>query len=279
MLILANLVPCQSSLSDATADRRAQLELPKNDFKAAIRAGQRQVGLWSSLCNNISTEIIAYSGFDWILLDTEHSPNELPNLLSQMQAMAAGTASAIVRPAWNDTVLIKRILDIGAQSILVPYVQTAEEAEKAVAATRYPPHGVRGVTGSGRAARYGRVGNYLQTANDEICVLVQVETQNALENLEAIGSVEGVDGVFIGPADLAASWGHVGNPQHPDVQGAIKDAVTRLQVIGKPGGILTFNAEEAQKYIDWGFTFVAVGSDLGLLARGADALAGQFKQS
>lgn len=255
------------------------MELPKNDFKAAIRAGQRQVGLWSSLCNNISTEIIAYSGFDWILLDTEHSPNELPNLLSQMQAMAAGTASAIVRPAWNDTVLIKRILDIGAQSILVPYVQTAEEAEKAVAATRYPPHGVRGVTGSGRAARYGRVGNYLQTANDEICVLVQVETQNALENLEAIGSVEGVDGVFIGPADLAASWGHVGNPQHPDVQGAIKDAVTRLQVIGKPGGILTFNAEEAQKYIDWGFTFVAVGSDLGLLARGADALAGQFKQS
>ena len=255
------------------------MELPKNDFKAAIRAGQRQVGLWSSLCNNISTEIIAYSGFDWILLDTEHSPNELPNLLSQMQAMAAGTASAIVRPAWNDKVLIKRILDIGAQSILVPYVQTAEEAEKAVAATRYPPHGVRGVTGSGRAARYGRVGNYLQTANDEICVLVQVETQNALENLEAIGSVEGVDGVFIGPADLAASWGHVGNPQHPDVQGAIKDAVTRLQVIGKPGGILTFNAEEAQKYIDWGFTFVAVGSDLGLLARGADALAGQFKQS
>ncbi|MBZ0218190.1 MAG: HpcH/HpaI aldolase/citrate lyase family protein [Fimbriimonadaceae bacterium] len=253
------------------------MELPKNTFKAMITAGNRQIGLWSSLCNNISTEIIAYSGFDWILLDTEHSPNELPNLLSQMQAMAAGTASAIVRPAWNDTVLIKRILDIGAQSILVPYVQNADEARKAVAATRYPPHGVRGVTGSGRAARYGRVSDYLQSANDEICVLVQVETQGALQNLETIAGVEGVDGVFIGPADLAASWGHVGNPQHGDVQAAIKDAAVRLKALGKPSGILTFNAEEAQKYIDWGFTFVAVGSDLGILARGADALAARFK--
>ena len=253
------------------------MELPKNTFKAAISSGRSQLGLWSSLCNNVSTEIVAYSGFDWILLDTEHSPNELPDLLSQMQAMAAGTASAIVRPAWNDNVLIKRILDIGAQTILVPYVQNEDEAKKAVAATRYPPDGVRGVTGSGRAARYGRVGNYLQTAANEICVLVQIETRGALDNLEAIAGVEGVEGVFIGPADLAASMGHVGNPQHEEVQDAIKDAVTRLIKLGKPAGILTFSPEEAKKYVEWGFTFVAVGSDLAILARGADALAAQFK--
>jgi len=253
------------------------LDLPKNAFKAAIASGTRQIGLWSSLCNNISTEIVAYSGFDWILLDTEHSPNELPDLLSQMQAMAAGSASAIVRPAWNDTVLIKRILDVGAQTILVPYVQNADEARRAVAATRYPPQGVRGVTGSGRAARYGRVKDYLKTADSEICVLVQVETESALGNLEAVAGTVGVDGVFIGPADLAASFGHVGNPQHPDVQAAIRDAVTRLQAIGTPAGILTFSPDEAETYIGWGFTFVAVGSDLGILARGADALAARIK--
>jgi 4-hydroxy-2-oxoheptanedioate aldolase len=253
------------------------MDLPRNSFKHAIAAGRLQIGLWSSLCSNIAAEIIADSGFDWILLDTEHSPNEIPDLLAQLQAVARGTASPIVRPAWNDAVLIKRCLDIGAQTLLLPYVQNAEEARRVIAATRYPPAGIRGVTGSGRAARYGRVTDYLKKADSEICVLVQVETGAALEQLEAIAKVDGVDGVFIGPSDLAASLGQIGNPAHPEVQRALEDAVKRLKALGKPAGILTPNEEEARRYIGWGYTFVAVGVDLGLLARGADALAKRFK--
>ena len=231
-----------------------------------------QIGLWSSLCSNIAAEIIADCGFDWILLDTEHSPNEIPDLVSQLQAIEAGTATPIIRPAWNDAVLIKRCLDIGAQSLLLPYVQNAEEARRAVASMRYPPQGIRGVSVAARASRYGRVPGYLNKANDEICVLVQVETRTALDQLEAIAKVDGVDGVFIGPSDLAASLGHLGNPQHPEVQKAMKDAVTRLKAVGKPAGILTGNEEEARRYIDWGYLFVAVGADIGLLAANADAL-------
>ena len=253
------------------------MDLPRNHFKQALAQGKVQIGLWCSLCSNITAEIVADSGFDWLLLDTEHSPNEVPDLLQQLQAVARGTATPIVRPAWNDIVLIKRVLDIGAPSLLVPYVQTAEEARRAVAAVRYPPEGVRGVTASGRAARYGRVTDYLKKAHTEICLLVQVETRSALEQLEDIASVEGVDGVFIGPSDLAASFGHVGNPQHPEVQAALADAVRRLVAIGKPAGILTANEDEARRYIGWGYLFVAVGSDLGLLARGADTLAKKFK--
>jgi 4-hydroxy-2-oxoheptanedioate aldolase len=253
------------------------VELRRNAFKAGLACGQRQIGLWSSLCSNIVAEIIGDSGFDWILLDTEHSPNELPSLLAQMQALAASTATPIVRPAWNDAVLIKRVLDIGAQTLLIPFVQNAAEAASAVAATRYPPEGIRGITASGRAARYGRVPDYLKFAAREICVLVQVETTAALNELEAISSVTGVDGVFVGPADLSASMGHIGNPAHPEVQEAVKDAVTRLTSLSKPAGILTSNEGEARRYIEWGYLFVAVGTDLGLLARNADALARSFK--
>ena len=216
-------------------------------------------------------------GFDWILLDTEHSPNEIPDLVTQLQAIQAGTATPIIRPAWNDAVLAKRCLDIGAQSLLFPYVQNAEEAKRAVASTRYPPQGIRGVSVAARASRYGRTPGYLTKANAEICVLVQVETRSALGEIEAIAKVEGVDGVFIGPSDLAASLGHLGNPQHPDVQKAIEDAVKRLKALGKPAGILTGNEEEARRYIEWGYLFVAVGADVGLLARNADALAKKFK--
>jgi 4-hydroxy-2-oxoheptanedioate aldolase len=254
------------------------MELQRNEFKHAIAAGRLQIGLWNSLCSNIVTEIVSDSGFDWMLLDTEHSPNELPDLLSQLQSVAKGTATPIVRPAWNDLVLIKRILDVGAQSILVPFVQNAEEARRAVAATRYPPEGVRGITGSGRASRYGRVKDYLKKANSEICLLVQCETREAMAQLEAIAGVDGVDGVFVGPADLSASFGHIGNPQHPEVQKAIEDIAKRLKKVGTPAGILTPVEEEARRYMDWGYTFVAVGADLGLLAKGADALAAKFKQ-
>jgi len=253
------------------------MDLPRNAFKQAIAAGRLQIGLWSSLASPIAAEIVADSGFDWILFDSEHSPNEVPGLLVQLQAAAGGTAAAIVRPAWNDVVLIKRVLDIGAQSLLVPYVQDAEEARRAVAAVRYPPAGIRGVAAATRASRYGRVTDYLKKAADEICLLVQVETRAALDALETIAGVPGVDGVFIGPSDLSASFGHIGNPQHPEVQAALEQAVKRLDAIGKPAGILTLNEEEARRYITWGYRFVAVGSDVGLLARGADALARKFK--
>ncbi len=253
------------------------MELMRNNFKKAIAEGRVQIGLWSSLCSNIGAEVLADAGFDWILLDGEHSPNDVPSTMSQMQALVGGTASPIVRPAWNDAVMIKRILDIGAQTILVPYVQNAEEAKRAVAAVRYPPAGIRGVASSTRANHYGRVNNYLKLADSEICLLVQVETRPALGELEAIARVEGVDGVFIGPSDLAASLGHIGNPAHPEVQAALEDAVKRLKAVGKAAGILTLSEEEARRYIGWGYTFVAVGSDIGLLGRGADALVKKFK--
>ncbi len=254
-------------------------EFRRNAFKAGLKAKKLQIGLWQSLCSNIASEITSDSGFDWLLLDTEHSPNEIPDLVSQLQSMELGTATAIIRPAWNDTVLIKRCLDIGAQSLLVPYIQTVEEAKAAVAATRYPPHGVRGVSVAARASRYGRVSGYLGKANDEICVLLQVETRQSFDQLEAIAKVEGVDGIFIGPSDLAASFGHLGNPQHAEMQAAMKNAVERLTAIGVPAGILTGNEEEARRYIDWGYLFVAVGSDVGLLAKSADTLAKKFKSA
>jgi 4-hydroxy-2-oxoheptanedioate aldolase len=254
-------------------------EMQTNAFKRAIAQGKLQIGLWSSLCSNIAAEVISDSGFDWILLDTEHSPNEIPDLVTQLQAIQRGTATPIIRPAWNDAVMAKRALDIGAQSLLFPYVQNVEEAKRAVASTRYPPQGIRGVSVAARASRYGRVPGYLTKANDEICVLVQVETRTALDQLEAIAKVEGIDGVFIGPSDLAASLGHLGNPQHADVQNAMQDAVKRLKALKKPAGILTGNEEEARRYIDWGYLFVAVGADVGLLARNADALQRNLKAS
>jgi 4-hydroxy-2-oxoheptanedioate aldolase len=252
-------------------------EFRRNAFKAGLKAKKLQIGLWQSLCSNIASEITSDSGFDWVVLDTEHSPNEIPDLLSQLQAMELGTATPIIRPAWNDAVLAKRCLDIGAQTLLFPYVQNVAEAKAAVASTRYPPHGIRGVSVAARASRYGRVPGYLGKANDEICVLVQVETRQSLDQIEAIAKVEGVDGVFIGPSDLAASLGHLGNPQHADVQAAMKKAVERLTAVGMPAGILTGNEEEARRYIDWGYLFVAVGSDVGLLAKAADTLAKKFK--
>ena len=253
------------------------MELNRNAFKHALSQGRLQIGLWSSLCSNMAAEIISDSGFDWILLDTEHSPNEIPVLMTQMQAMERGTATPVVRAAWNDAVLLKRILDVGAQSVLIPFVQNAEEARRAVAATRYPPQGIRGTAGSARGSRYGRVKDYLKKANTEICVLVQAETREALGQLEAIAKVDGIDGVFIGPSDLAASMGHIGELTHPEVQKAIEDAGRRLKALGKPAGILTLNEDEARRYISWGYTFVAVGADVGLLARSADALAKKFK--
>jgi len=253
------------------------MDMPRNAFKHALAAGELQIGLWCSLCSNIAVDIVSDSGFDWLLLDCEHSPNELPSVLTQLQAARGGTATPIVRPAWNDPVVIKRVLDIGAQTLLVPFVQSVEEAAGAVAATRYPPAGIRGVTGSGRASRYGRVSGYISKADGEMCVLVQVETRTAMYQIEAIAAVDGVDGVFIGPADLSASYGHAANWSGPEMQQVLKHAAARLAAVGKPAGILTPNPDEARRCIDWGYRFVAVGADLGLLRNAADGLARSFK--
>jgi 4-hydroxy-2-oxoheptanedioate aldolase len=253
------------------------MDLPVNHFKRAIKAGQLQIGLWSSLSSNISVEVLAGSGFDWLLLDTEHSPNELPMVHSQLQAAVGGTAHPIVRPDWNDTVLIKRYLDIGVQTLLIPFVQTEEEAQRAVAATRYPPKGVRGYASASRASNFGRIKDYPRRCEDELCVLVQVESQLALDNLEPIAAVEGVDGVFIGPGDLAAALGHVGDLAHPEVQSAVEDAIKRVKACGKPPGILIGDEKLARRYIELGCLFTAVGSDTGILARGSEQLAARFK--
>jgi 4-hydroxy-2-oxoheptanedioate aldolase len=253
------------------------MELPKNEFKRAIAAGRQQIGLWVSLASAYSTELVAGSGFDWLLFDGEHSPNDPPTVLPQLQAAAAYPVTCIVRPAWNDKVLIKRYLDIGVQTLLVPYVQTVEEAQAAVEAIRFPLRGVRGVAGVTRASRYGRVTDYAKHAERELCLLVQVETRLGLDNLEKIARTDGIDGVFIGPADLAAGLGHLGEQGHPAGQAAIQDAIKRIKACGKPAGILTPDEATARKYIEWGTTFTAVGLDALLLRSEADKLAAKFK--
>jgi 4-hydroxy-2-oxoheptanedioate aldolase len=255
------------------------MDLPQNAFKRALNAGRQQIGLWSSLSSNYTVEIIAGAGFDWILLDSEHSPADIENLLTQLQAAAPYPTHPVVRIPWNDMVTIKRVLDIGAQSLLVPYVSSKEEAQNAVSFTRYPPAGVRGVAGTTRATRFGRISDYARRAHEEICVLVQVETQAALNNIEAISAIDGVDGIFIGPADLHASLGHPGETANPKVKPLIDDAIRRIRKAGKAPGILTPNEADARHWLDCGALFVAVGADVGILARGAEALAAKFKKS
>lgn len=237
------------------------MQLPRNAFKRGLAEGRQQIGLWCSLPGAYSAELVAGSGFDWLLLDTEHSPSDPLTVLPQLQAIAAYQVSPIVRPANNDVVLIKRFLDLGAQSLLIPYVQNVEEARRAVAAMRYPPEGVRGVSAVTRATRFGRVPGYAKSAASELCLLVQVETREALLSLEAIAAVDGVDGVFIGPGDLAASLGHAGEPGHAEVKAAVEDAIRRLRAIGKPAGVLTPDESFAARCIELGTTFTAVGVD------------------
>ena len=253
------------------------MDFPINRFKHAILSGQKQIGLWSHLCSPISIEILAHCGYDWLLLDMEHSPNEVPDVLAQLQAMQGGTATPIVRPPWNDMVTFKRLLDIGVQTLLVPYIQTAEEARNAVSYTRYPPQGVRGYAGAPRASNYGRVQGYAHRSAEEICVLLQVETIEGLKNIEEIANVEGVDGVFIGPGDLSAALGHLGNPKHPEVLKVIDESIARIRACGKAAGILTGDEALAKHYVDQGCLFVAVGADQNVLRDSATALAGRFK--
>ncbi|HEV2487292.1 MAG TPA: HpcH/HpaI aldolase/citrate lyase family protein [Terracidiphilus sp.] len=253
--------------------------LPRNAFKQALAKGERQVGLWSGLASPIAVEILAGAGFDWIVIDGEHGPNDISTLLPQLLAMRGGTAEPVFRIPWNDMVIIKRALDVGARTLLIPFVQNAEEARRAVAATRYPPMGIRGVSVTPRANDYGRIQNYHKNAHLDTCVLVQVETRAALKEIEAIAAVEGVDGIFIGPSDLAADFGYLGNSKHPDVQEALKDAATRIRAAGKAAGMLTGNLDDVEPLIAMGFNFTAVGSDVGILAHGAEQLATRFRKS
>ena len=266
------------------------MQTPINPFKLALKNKQAQIGLWLGLCDSYATEICAGAGFDWLLIDGEHAPNDLRSTLQQLQASAGYPGvHAIARvPMGHGHVgemLIKQYLDLGATTLLVPMVDTAEQAQAVVRAARYPQAddktghgGIRGMGGA-RGSRFGRYPNYAQEANAQVCVLVQAETQTALSNLEAIAQVEGVDGIFIGPADLSASMGHPGNLTHPDVLTAIASAIERINASGKAAGILSADEALAQEYLDLGALFVAVGLDINLLVRHTSALASRFKAS
>jgi 4-hydroxy-2-oxoheptanedioate aldolase len=248
-----------------------------NAFKAALAARQPQVGLWLSMADPYLAEVSATAGFDWMLVDGEHAPNDVRSKLATLQAVAPYRAQPVVRPVTGDTALLKQLLDIGVQNLLVPMVDTAEDAQRLVRATRYPPHGVRGVGSAvGRASRWSQRKDYLDVADDEVCLLVQAETATALRNLEAICAVDGVDGVFIGPADLAASMGHRGKATHPEVQAAIDHAIRSIVRSGKAAGTLTSDPALARHYLELGCTFVAVGVDVLLYANAARKLASDF---
>ena len=261
------------------------MQTPINPFKLALQNKQAQIGLWLSLANSYSTEICAGAGFDWLLIDGEHAPNDLQSVLQQLQTIAAyPTCHAIARlPMGHGHVgemLVKQYLDLGATSLLIPMVDTAEQAQALVLAARYPQDdgkgGVRGMAGA-RASRFGRYPRYAVEANAQVCLLVQAESQTALNNLDAIAAVEGVDGVFIGPADLSASMGYVGQLTHPNVQAAIIDAIARINRAGKAAGILSADEGLAKQYLELGALFVAVGLDASLLAKHTSELAARFK--
>lgn len=254
------------------------MEIPRNAFKAALKEGRVQIGLWVGLADPYAAEALAGTGYDWLLIDGEHAPNDVRQILAQLQAVAPYPVHPVVRPVIGDVPLIKQILDVGAQTLLVPVVETADQAAEMVAATRYPPRGIRGVGSAlARSSRWNQVDSYLHKADEEMCVLVQVETTKGLLNLEAIAATKGVDGVFFGPADLSASMGHLGNPGHPDVQCAILDGIEAVRRAGKAPGILTADTALAQRYIEAGALFVAVGVDTTLLVRTAKDLAAKFK--
>lgn len=254
------------------------MHMKSNPFTRALRDKKKQVGLWASLSNNFAAEVIASAGFDWVLLDMEHSPNELNSLLGQLQVFESSDTTAIVRPDWNDAVKVKRLLDLGADGLLFPMIQSVEEAQAAVSATRYPPRGIRGVSTSTRANAFGRKTDYFDRVEDETTVIVQLETRAALESAEDIAAVDGVSGVFFGPADIGADMGLLGQPDNPAVWDLIWPVARKLMQRDVAVGTLVFNPKFAVELMDEGFTFVACGSDTSLLARGADNLLASVKK-
>ncbi len=264
------------------------MQTPINTFKQALKARQLLIGLWFGLSDGYAAELVAGTGFDWLLLDGEHAPNDVPKMLAQLQGVASSRAllgkgpHPVARVPVGDTALIKQYLDIGAQTLLVPMVDTAEQAAQLVLATRYPQDdgkgGIRGMGASlARASQWNRFPNYITEANAQVCLLVQAETTTAISNLDAIANTVGVDGVFFGPADLSASMGHVGNPGHPEVKAVIEDGIKRVLAAGKAPGILMGDEKLARRYIELGAVFVAVGVDTVLLAKAASDLAAKYK--
>lgn len=253
---------------------------PTNPFKTALKSDRPLIGLWQGLASSYTVELCAGVGYDWLLIDGEHVPNTLQTILAQMQAVAAYNVAPVVRPASNDAVQLKLLLDIGVQNFFIPMVQNAADAQAAVAAVRYPPLGIRGVgTALARAAKWGGVSDYVTRADEEICLICQVESAQGVQHLDDILQVDGVDGVFIGPADLAASMGHISNPGHSEVVAVIEKSIQRIRESGKASGILQSDVNQAKKYLDLGVDFVAVGVDAVLLRRAATELLAKFKGS
>ena len=254
------------------------MELPRNPFKAAIKAGRQQIGLWCSMTDPMVAEMLAGCGYDWLMFDTEHAAMDAITVAPLLQAVAPYPAHSIVRPGALNAAEIKKLLDCGAQTILVPYVQNAEEARLAAATVAYPPQGIRGVAGITRASRFGAVPGYHKRAREELCLIVQIETRAALDSLEEIADVPGIDAIFIGPADLAASLGYPGEPSHPKVKAACLDAIRRVRATGLPAGFLTLDQEFLSDVIAAGSVFTAVDVDAAILRRGALAQADAWRK-
>jgi 2-dehydro-3-deoxyglucarate aldolase len=250
-----------------------------NTFKRRLVAGETLIGCWCSLANPITTEVLGIAGFDWLLLDGEHSPNDVTTFIPQLMALKDSASAPIVRPSWNEAVEIKRLLDAGFYNFLVPFVQTADDARRAVAATRYPPDGIRGVSVSQRSNRFGTVADYFAGINAQICVLVQIESRAGMAAAREIAAVDGVDGLFVGPSDLAAGLGQLGNPNHPSVQQAIADVFASANAASKPIGILAPLEADARRYLAMGASFIAVGSDLGVFRNATQQLRDRFARS
>jgi 2-dehydro-3-deoxyglucarate aldolase len=277
VIALSSAHPPLFSPSDgiAMADNAPYSGIP-NRFRTDLIAGKQLIGCWSSLASPVTAEILGLAGFDWILFDGEHAPNEATTFVTQLMALKDSISAPVVRPPWNDQVMLKRLLDIGFYNFLIPLVGSAEEAKRAVAATRYPPEGMRGISVAQRSNKYGTVKDYFKEVNKNICVLVQIESKEGIDNIDAICAVDGIDGIFIGPSDFSAAVGHLGNPGHADVQAGMKHVMDRAKAHKKPIGILAPVEADARRYIEMGATFVAVGSDLGVLRMQTQAIRDKF---
>ena len=247
-----------------------------NQFRQDVLNRKTLIGCWAALGSPITTEVLGYAGFDWLLLDGEHACNDVMTFIPQLMTLKDSQSAPVVRPAWNDFVLIKRLLDIGFHNFLIPFIETEEEAIKAVKATRYPPDGIRGVSVSHRSNQFGTVTDYFEKINQNICVMTQIESRKGVNNVEQIAAVEGVDLLFVGPSDLSAGLGHFGNPGHPEVQKAIQHIFNVAKANNIGAGILAPLEADARRYLEMGATFVGVGSDLGVFRCATQALADKY---
>jgi len=254
------------------------MDMPLNQFKRALAAGETQIGLFLGMANAYAAEVVATAGFDWLLIDGEHGPNDLRSIIEQLQVLGQYPVRSVVRTVDHDVARIKQLLDGGVQTLMVPMVESAADAEKLVRAMRYPPHGIRGVgTALARAARWNGVEGYFAQADQEMCLIVQIESTAGLAGLDDILKVDGVDAVFIGPSDLAASMGYLGNPGHPEVKAAVESAIRKIAAAGKAAGVFSADPVAAEAYRQIGASFLLVGVDALLLRNASVALADKFK--